>query len=177
MKRLTPWIWLTFAVTALVYSLFTYDGWAVMLTLLFFICFFADLYYTRLHQKQQSEFWERRKETATETENKSLAESEASIRASLAAGKLRYLVEWWEEDDLWIDENAHLLFIFTDGSEQDFTLYEPIKKKLVSLLADCGITWEPGFNRNFDSAILYPPSLRGQQFYTPDGKVRNDFVR
>lgn len=174
MKRLTPWILLTFAVMALAHSLSTFDGRSVMLTLFFFICFFADLFGTPLVRKRNAEYWERRKEAAMETEKERLAESEASIRASLAAGELRYLVEWWEEDILEIDENHHLLFIFSDGTEQDFTLYEPIEQKLLSLLVEHNIKWHPRFNLHFDSAILYPPDLRGQQFYTPDGKVREE---
>lgn len=177
MKRLAPWIWLTFAVTALVCSLTTLDGWAVILTLFFFICFIADLFCTPLVRKRNAAYWERRKEAAIETEKQRLAESEASVRAHLASGELRYLVEWWEEDILEIDENHHLLFIFTDGTEQDFTLYEPIKKGLVSLLAEHGITWEPRFNMHFNSVILYPPDRSGQQFYTPDGAVREELVR
>lgn len=108
---------------------------------------------------------------------KMLCENAEGIRDRLAEGQLRYLVEWWEEDDLYIDENGHLLFIYTDGTSQDFTLYEPIKEKLVSLLADSGITWEPGFSLHFGSVIIYPPDLRGQQFYTPDGEVREELKR
>lgn len=177
MKRLTPWISLTFAVMALVHSLFTLDGWSVLLTLFFFICFFADIFGTPLVRKRNTAYGERRSEAAMETEKERLAESEASIRARLTAGKLRYLVEWWEEDILEIDENHHLLFIFTDNTEQDFTLYEPIEQKLLALLSENGITWHPRFNLHFDSAILYPPDLRGQQFYTPDGEVRAELVQ
>lgn len=177
MKRLTPWISLTFAFMALAHALTTYDGWSILLTLFFFICFFADLFGTPLVRKRNAAYGKRRLEAAMETEKQSLAEIEASIRAHLAAGELRYLVEWWEEDILEIDENHHLLFIFTDGTEQDFTLYEPIEQKLLALLSENGITWHPRFNLHFDSAILYPPALRGQQFYTPAGDIRNEFVR
>lgn len=177
MKRLTPWIGLTFAAIALVYSLTFFDGRAVVPALFFFICFLAYFYCTPLAQKRETENWRQRKEAAIETEKQSLADSEAAIRAHLAAGELRYLVECWEEDILEIDENHHLLFIFTDGAERDFTLYEPIEQKLVFLLAENGIIWHPRFNLHFGSVIIYPPDLRGQQFYTPDGDIRNEFVQ
>lgn len=113
-------------------------------------------------------------QAAMEREFNWLAESEPQIRQLLAAGELRYLVEWWEDDDLWIDENHHLLFIYTDQTAHEFALFQEVEAKCVSLLAEFGIEWTPGFKLTFDSNILYPPALRGQKFYTPDGKHRAD---
>lgn len=174
MKRLTPWIWLTATCAALVLFLSTLTIAGFLMTLFCVAGFLIDYFCTPLNRKREAAYWARRKEAAIETEKKHLEESDAAIRAHLATGELRYLVEWWEEDILEIDENHHLLFIFADGTERDFTLYEPIEQKLLALLSENGITWHPRFNLHFDSAILYPPDLRGQQFYTPDGKVRKE---
>lgn len=177
MKRLTPWIWATASCAALVLFLCTLNIAGLLMVLFCVAGFLIDFFCTPLVRKRNAEYWARRKEAAVEKEKQHLAESEATVRARLASGELRYLVEWWEEDILEIDENHHLLFIFTDGTERDFILYEPIEQKLVFLLAENGITWHPRFNLHFDSAILHPPALRGQQFYTPDGKVREELER
>ena len=135
---------------------------------------FVVLYCTPRWRKRRKEEWERRMQAAMEREFNWLAECEPQIRQSLAAGELRYLVEWWEDDDLWIDENHHLLFIYTDQTAHEFALFQEVEAKCVSLLAEFGIEWTPGFKLTFDSNILYPPALRGQKFYTPDGKHRAD---
>lgn len=104
------------------------------------------------------------------------SEQEPMLRRKLANGELRYIVEWWEEDALYIPENAHMEFLFTDGSGADFVLHPPTSKKLRTLLAEHGIYWEPRIQLRFDSCILYPPQYAGQQFYTSDGKPRMDLV-
>lgn len=124
--------------------------------------------------KRREAFWKRRTQAAIERECNLLAECEPQIRQRLAAGELRYLVEWWEDDALEIDENHHLLFIYTDQTAHEFVLFQEVEAKCVSLLAEFGIEWTPGFKLTFDSNILYPPALRGQKFYTPDGKHRAD---
>lgn len=135
---------------------------------------FVVLYCTPRWRKRRAEEWERRMQAAMEREFNWLAESEPHIRQLLAAGELRYLVEWWEDDALEIDENHHLLFIYTDQTAHEFVLFPEVEAKCVSLLAEFGIEWTPGFKLTFDSNILYPPALRGQKFYTPDGKHRAD---
>lgn len=156
--------------TAVISYLFFVNVWLTFATFSgVFVCFHL---YERQAERQKREAEERHKLYCQKA-----CEAADAIRSRLADGELRYLVEWWEEDDLYIDANSHLLFIYTDGTSQDFTLYEPIKEKLVSLLADGGIPWEPGFSLHFDSVIIYPSDLRGQQFYTPAGDIRNEFVR
>ncbi len=105
------------------------------------------------------------------------SEQEPELRRKLANGELRYLVEWWEEDALYIHENAHLEFLFTDGSGADFVLHHPTTEKLRTLLAEHGISWEPRIHPRFDSCILYPPQYAGQQFYTADGKAREIYTK
>lgn len=150
------------------------------LTLFLALCclgvYFVVLLYcpTPRLRKRREEEWKRRMQAAMERECNLLAECEPQIRQLLAAGELRYLVEWWEDDDLWIDENHHLLFIYTDQTAHEFALFQEVEAKCVSLLAEFGIEWTPGFKTTFDSNILYPPALRGQKFYTPDGKHRAD---
>ena len=112
----------------------------------------------------------------TEADCTYYSEHEAEIRRKLANGEVRYLVEWWEEDSLSCPENAHMEFLFTDGSGADFVLHHPTAEKLRTLLAEHGISWEPRIHPRFDSCILYPPQYAGQQFYTSDGKPRMDLV-
>lgn len=105
-----------------------------------------------------------------------LTAKEEELRRRFEAGELRMVVEWWEEDDLYLDENAHMLFLFTDDTAWEIDLYPPVQEQLKPLLASFGIAWEPGFNLHFDSRILYPPPYAGQTFYNPDGTVRKEFL-
>lgn len=94
------------------------------------------------------------------------------LQRLLANGKLSYAVEWWEQDELDLDENAHMLFIFHDGTEMDFVLHAPTSEKLQKLLSTHGIAWQYRFQQSFDSRIVYPPLYKGQPYYTPDGTRR-----
>lgn len=108
----------------------------------------------------------------TEDECRMFDTQAAELQERLLADKMRYLVEWWEADAPFIEENAHLLFVFCDGAEMDFVLHAPTREKLESLLAGHGIALEWRYRPAFDSCILYPPALAGQTYYTPDGKRR-----
>lgn len=83
------------------------------------------------------------------------------------SGALRYVVEWWEEDSLDIDENAHIFFQFEGDGEYiwDFLTPRQLHDEMNDLLAIAGITWEYGFELHFGSNILYPPDLAGQPYY------------
>lgn len=105
-----------------------------------------------------------------------LTAKETELRRRFEAGELRMVVEWWEEDDLYIDENAHMLFLFTDNTAWEIDLYPPILEQLKPLLASFGISWKPGINFHFDSRILYPPTYAEQKYYNPDGTVRKEFL-
>ena len=78
--------------------------------------------------------------------------------------------------DLLLVENAHLLFIFADGSYMDFLLHRPIAERLSCFLAEYGIKWAARMEFQFDSCILYPPAYAGQKFYNPDGSTRSDIA-
>lgn len=83
------------------------------------------------------------------------------------SGKLRYVVEWWEEDCLDIDENVHVFFQFEGDGEYkwEFEAYQPIRDELKAMLGGVGITWEYPFEQHFGSRILYPPEWAGQPYY------------
>ena len=176
MRRLSPWIIiLVIALTALGwYRRGTLDVQMLLPALFCIGAIVAHLYLSPILRKRWEKEWEQRTQAAIGRECNFLEESEGQIRRNLAAGKLRYLVEWWEDDALEIDENHHLLFIYADDTAHDFLLYQAVESKCVSLLSEYGIPWEPGFKLTFDSNILYPPALRGQKFYTPDGSTRKD---
>ncbi len=112
----------------------------------------------------------------TEADCTYYSEQEPVVRRKLTNGELHYIVEWWEEDALYIPENAHMEFLFTDGSGADFVLHPPTAEKLRTLLAEHGINWKTRIHASFNSCILYPPQYAGQQFYTADGKPRMDLV-
>lgn len=76
-----------------------------------------------------------------EAESKRLSECEGQLRQYMSGGGLSFLVEWWEKEDLLLVENAHLLFIFADGTYMDFLLLRPIAERLSSVLAEYGIKW------------------------------------
>lgn len=89
------------------------------------------------------------------------------LEEKLRSGALRYVVEWWEEDCLDIDENAHIFFQFEGDGEccWDFVTPRQIHGELNDLLAIARITWEYSFELHFGSNILYPPGLAGQPYY------------
>lgn len=111
-----------------------------------------------------------------EAESKRLSECDGQLRQYMSGGELRFLVEWWENDDLLLVENAHLLFIFADGSYMDFLLHRPIAERLSCFLAEYGIKWAARMEFQFDSCILYPPAYAGQKFYNTDGFTRSDIA-
>ena len=94
----------------------------------------------------------------------------------MSGSGLSFLVEWWEKEDLLLVENAHLLFIFADGTYMDFLLHRPIAERLSSVLAEYGIKWAARMELQFDSCILYPPQCAGQSFYNPDGSIRSEYI-
>lgn len=79
----------------------------------------------------------------------------ARVETRLLAGELVRLEEWWEDDDLWIDENAHILFVFGDGEEMDFVLYKNIATDISRLLATQGICWQASIRFTADSHIIW----------------------
>ncbi|MBQ2814194.1 MAG: hypothetical protein IJE66_04215 [Akkermansia sp.] len=111
-----------------------------------------------------------------EAESKRLSECEGQLRQYMSGGGLSFLVEWWEKEDLLLVENAHLLFIFADGTYMDFLLHRPIAERLSSVLAEYGIKWAARMELQFDSCILYPPQCAGQPFYNPDGSIRSEYI-
>lgn len=79
----------------------------------------------------------------------------ACVEKRLLAGELVRLEEWWEDDDLWIDENAHIRLVFSDGEEMDFVLYQDIAPEISRLLATQGICREASFRLTADSHIIW----------------------
>ena len=79
----------------------------------------------------------------------------ACVEKRLLAGELVRLEEWWEDDDLWIDENAHIHLVFSDGEEMDFVLYQDIAPEISRLLATQGICWEASFRLTAGSRVIW----------------------
>lgn len=115
-------------------------------------------------RKKNNERFRHRIQQETEAQCRLYDEKEAELHARLAAGELSVLVQWWEEDEFFLDENEHILFVFADGEEMDFVVHLPTAQKVKPLLAAFGIEWEKRFMLHFDSHILYPPHRAGQKY-------------
>ena len=77
------------------------------------------------------------------------------LEGRLAGGQLLRVEEWWEDDELWVDENAHISFVLTDGEEMDFVLYSSIAQELSRLLAEQGIAWQASYRAESASRIIW----------------------
>ena len=77
------------------------------------------------------------------------------LEGRLAAGQLLRVEEWWEDDELWVDENAHISFVFTDGEEMDFVLHSSIAQEISRLLAEQGIAWQASYRAESASRIIW----------------------
>lgn len=180
MKGTLPWILLLLALLVGARLLEADETFALIcsvifaaLMILYFICS-PELEQCAKRREEKRYQQERAERIRARCER--LTAQEAELRRRFEAGELRMLVEWWEEDDLYIDENAHLFFIFTDDTAWETDLYPEVQERLKPLLASFGIGWKPGINFHFDSRILYPPTYAGQKYYNPDGSVRKEFL-
>ena len=77
------------------------------------------------------------------------------LEGRLAAGRLLRVEEWWEDDELWVDENAHLTFVFIDGEEMDFVLHSSIAQEISRLLAVQGMEWRASHRAQADSRVIW----------------------
>lgn len=119
----------------------------------------------RMASDKQDEGIERMLRAITRQEIELFYQYKPELEKKLRSGLLRYAVEWWENDCLEIDENAHMLFLFRDDTEYDIVLNRQIHDRLASLLALAGISWEYRFRPEFSSNILYPAEFAGQPYY------------
>ena len=77
------------------------------------------------------------------------------LEERLAGGQLLRVEEWWEDDELWVDENAHISFVFTDGEEMDFVLHSSIAQEISRLLAVQGMEWRAAYRAESASRIIW----------------------
>ena len=150
-RSIRPWGLLIFAL--LLTTLAVKHGADVIVwlaILLFFAASIFDFFAIPLQRVQQKRE-ERKRHRLNQLQLKRLAR----VETRLLAGELVRLEEWWEDDDLWIDENAHILFVFGDGEEMDFVLYKNIATDISRLLATQGICWQASFRLTADSHIIW----------------------
>lgn len=130
-----------------------------------------------LARKKSNERFLRSIQKLTEAQCRHYDTREQELQARLTAGELKCLVQWWEEDEFFLDENEHLLFLFTDGEEMDFVVHPTTAGKVKPLLAGLGIEWEKRIILHSDSRILYPPPYAGQKYYNEDGSQHEDLQK
>lgn len=122
--------------------------------------------YCRLSQKYMAAKKQDSETEHTRQEIEQFRLYRSKLEGRLRSGPLCYIVEWWENDSIDIDENAHILFDFKDEDYcWSFVLHRQIHDEVKDLLAIVGIDWEYRFNLKFGSNILYPPSFAGQPYY------------
>ena len=170
--KLSDWLGLGFGILCVTVALSPLNPLMIIGGLVFIGCSL----YAPFGRKKENERLELRLRQHTEFQCRLYEIREAELQARLNAGLLSYLVEWWEEDNPYIDENAHMLFIFADGEEMDFELLTPTCEKLKPLLAAHGIEWEWSYRFGFDSRILYPPTFAGQAYYDSKGNRRKELT-
>ncbi|MDO5471638.1 MAG: hypothetical protein Q4F38_10095 [Akkermansia sp.] len=156
----SQWFSLAIAGCLLAAALYRPD-WLLALMALGYVGLFIIEPYVR---KIDNERWVRKRLELIEARSRDFDEQVPELQARLTNRQLHYLVEWWEDDDLFIEENSHILFVFADGSSCDFELFAPIREKLTRLLADHGIEWTWSYSHRADSRIVYPPELAGQPY-------------
>lgn len=154
----------------------TSDTFAMIHSAVFVVCIILCFICRPVLQRRRERRYQQERAERIQACCDRMAAKEAELRRRFETGELRYVVEWWEEDDLYIDENAHMFFIFTDDTTWEIELYTEVQEQLKPLLSSFGIAWEPGFNIHFDSRILYPPTHAGQPFYNSDGSVRKELM-
>lgn len=170
--QLSDWLGLALGILCAGPAAYTHDPMMIIAAL--FIG--GGSLYAPFARKKANERFELRLRRYTEFQCRLYETREAELQARLDAGELSYLVEWWEEDNPYIDENAHMLFIFADGEEMDFELHAPTREKLTALLAAHDIRWEWSYRPGFDSRILYPQPLAGQAYYDSKGNRRKELT-
>ena len=106
------------------------------------------------HKQKEQE--ERRRREIRQREREAFTTQRASIEQMLHAGQLLRLEEWWEDDELWVDENAHLHFIFSNGKELDFILYAETAHDISQMLAPHGINWQATYRAKAGSHLIWP---------------------
>ena len=134
-RAIRPWGLLIFAL--LLVTLAVRHGADIIVwlaILMFFVASIFDFFVLPLQRRQQKRE-EHRRHQLRQLQQERLAR----VEERLQAGELVRLEEWWEDDDLWIDENAHILFVFRNGEEMDFVLYKDIAPEFSQLLAAQGI--------------------------------------
>ena len=150
-RSIRPWGLLIFAL--LLTTLAVKHGADVIVWLAILVCFAASIFdfFAIPLQRGQQKREERRRHRINQLQQERLAR----VETRLLAGELVRLEEWWEDDDLWIDENAHILFVFGDGEEMDFVLYKNIATDISRLLATQGICWQASIRFTADSHIIW----------------------
>ena len=78
--------------------------------------------------------------------------------------KINYIVEWWEEDSLDIDNNQHILFSL-ENEDIDIVITEKNIDEINYILTKFNIDISMEFHVNFFDRIIYPISRYGEKYY------------
>lgn len=105
--------------------------------------------------RRQQERVEERRDSIRHRELEHFTRQRERLEERLAGGQLLRVEEWWEDDELWVDENAHISFVFTDGEEMDFVLHSSIAQEISRLLAEQRIAWQASYRAQADSRVIW----------------------
>ena len=153
--RFSTWLLLTMTAVFAFMAAQTRDITMVLGTLFWGVLFVLALPLRRKVERDEKER-ELRCQKTKQLELEDFSTQRPRLQQLLEDGQLSCLEEWWEDDEFWIDENAHILFIFKDGKEMDFVLHDTTAREISQLLAAQGILWQVSYRAKADARIIWP---------------------
>ena len=152
--RFSTWLLLTMTAVFAFMAAQTRDITMVLGTLFWGVLFVLALPLRRKVERDEKER-ELRCQKTKQLELEDFSTQRPRLQKLLEDGQLSCLEEWWEDDELWIDENAHLHFTFINGEEMDFILHDSTATELSTLLQTLGINWQASYRATHSSRIIW----------------------
>lgn len=78
--------------------------------------------------------------------------------------RIKYIVEWWEDDSLNIDSNQHIIFSLEDEDIDIIVTQENIDE-INSFLTKFDVKISMEFHVDFFDRVIYPKFRYGEKYY------------
>lgn len=78
--------------------------------------------------------------------------------------RIKYIVEWWEDDSLNIDSNQHIIFSLEDEDIDIIVTQENIDE-INSFLTKFDVKISMEFHVDFFDRVIYPKFRHGEKYY------------